>query len=287
MNLSKVIKQNYISIILFLIILVLIYLIFRLLIANDTIINKNEGFEDNKIGKKVFITFGAGGQNFYDATKRLTDQARSLDVFDEIIAYDDNYLKNDNEFWDKHGNFIENNKRGYGYWLWKPYVIKKTMEKLADGNVLMYLDCGCEIDINKKDKILEYFELVKKYNIICTDTGYVEKDWNKMDLVLKLEMLDEKHMSSNQYQAGAQLIYINDITRKLVNEWYNIASEYHNIDDSPSVAKNCDSFKEHRHDQSIFSLLLKKNNLGTNDVSLFNCIEIIRNKNGQTKIENK
>ena len=41
--------------------------------------------------------------------------------------------------------------------------------------------------------------------------------------------------------------------------YYCIATNYHFIDDSPSILKNDNSFSEHRHDQSIFSLLIKSN----------------------------
>jgi len=63
---------------------------------------------------KYFITFGAGGQNYYDAGNRLINQARNLTVFEKLILYTDKDLKNDNEFWDKHSTFINNNPRGYG-----------------------------------------------------------------------------------------------------------------------------------------------------------------------------
>ena len=42
---------------------------------------------------------------------------------------------------------ITKNPRGYGYWLWKSYIIKKTIEKMSDDDILLYLDCGYEIDI--------------------------------------------------------------------------------------------------------------------------------------------
>ena len=41
----------------------------------------------------------------------------------------------------------------HGFWLWKPFIIKKTMENMNDGDVLLYLDCGCELDNNKKDDL--------------------------------------------------------------------------------------------------------------------------------------
>jgi galactitol-specific phosphotransferase system IIB component len=234
---------------------------------------------------KYFITFGAGGQNYYDAVNRLVNQAQNLNYFDKIIGYTDNDLKKDDEFWNKHSNFIENNKRGYGYWLWKPYIIKKTMENMKDGDILLYSDCGCEIDIGKQNKIIQLFnEFHINNDLICTSTGQIEKKWNKMDLIVKLNMLDDKYLNTNQYQAGVVLYSINDKTKNFINEWYDLGCDYHNIDDSPSIIKNSYIFNEHRHDQSIFSLLLKKHNLKHN-CSLNQYIEIKRNKSGISQLK--
>ena len=85
-----------------------------------------------------------------------------------------------------------------------------------------------------------------------------------MDLIVKLNMLDDKYLNSDQYQAGVVLYSINDKTKNFINEWYDLGCDYHNIDDSPSISKNSDIFIEHRHDQSIFSLLLKNSDLKQN-----------------------
>ena len=231
----------------------------------------------------VFITFGAGGQNYYDAVERLTKQASTLNLFNKIIAYNDKDLINDTEFWSQHSNFIQNNSRGYGYWVWKSYIIKKTMDTLNNDDILLYLDCGCEININKKIIISEYFELVKKDYIIGTET-FIEKKWTKMDLLLELDTLDDKYLNTPMRQAGAILFYLSDKTREFVNKWYELSSDYHNIDDTPSISKNLDCFIEHRHDQSIFSLLTKKYNLYSNS-SLYNCIDIIQNRTGISRIQ--
>ena len=230
----------------------------------------------------VLITFGAGGQHYYDAIERLKNQAFNLNLFDKIILYTDKDLLNDTEFWYQHSNFILNNSRGYGYWVWKSYIIKKTMESMKDGDILLYLDCGCEIDIRKKEQINKYFQIVKNDYIIGSRVC-IEKDWTKMDLILKLDMLNEKYLSSSQHQAGCVLYFVCDQTRELVNNWYEIGSDYHNIDDSPSINKNLIGFREHRHDQSIFSLLTKKYNLFSNH-SLTTCIEYSRNRSGKSLI---
>ena len=231
--------------------------------------------------KQIFITFGAGGENYVQAGERLTNQANELNIFDKTILYTDEYLKNDKEFWYKHSTFIENNKRGYGYWLWKPYIIKKRMEQMNDGDILLYADCGCEIDIKKKEELLNDIELVKKDYIMGSLTAYDEKQWNKMDLILKLNMNDDKYVNTTQHQASTILFLVCDKTRNLVNEWYELCCDYHLIDDSPSIFPNVDVFTEHRHDQSVFSLLTKKYNIySEKGIS----IEILRNKTGNSTI---
>jgi hypothetical protein len=225
-----------------------------------------------------FITFGAGEEKYYDAVKRIVNQALKLNIFDNIVPYTDNDLKSDTEFWGQHSKFIENNHRGYGYWLWKPYIIKKSMEKLNDGDVLLYLDCGCELNIQKRNTLIKFFELVKSENIIGTKIS-IERLFNKMDLLLKLDMIDYSYTNSEQHQAGAIMMIVCDKTRAIVDEWYNIGSEYHFIDDSPSICENVNDFIEHRHDQSIFSLLTKKYGIFSN-YSLYDCIEYNRNKSG-------
>ena len=233
---------------------------------------------------KHFITFCAGKPNYYEAGNRLIKQATTLNLFHEISCYTEENLKSDFEFWEKHSNFIENNPRGYGYWLWKPYVIKKTMEKLKNGDILLYLDCGCEIDITQKEKIHDYLQLPKNELIIaCGPNGYyAEKNWQKMDLLVKMDMVNDGFMNSPHREAGMIMFLVCNRTIDFVNQWYELACDYHNIDDSPSERPNDGSFVEHRHDQSIFSLLTKKYDL-LSQHSLRTCIDYARNLSGVSK----
>jgi hypothetical protein len=234
---------------------------------------------------KVFITFGAGRQTYLDAVARLTGQAAQLGLFDHIIGFTDKDLKADQEFWVQHGPFIEKNKRGYGYWIWKPYLIEKTMKTMADGDLLLYLDAGCEVDARKRPEMERAFEIAKRDLILGTLTTAkgIERMWNKMDAVHKLEMQESGHLSTLQRQGGANLFLVERRTRSLVSKWYELACDYHMIDDSPSVMPNIDEFVEHRHDQSLFSLLTKKENLYSPD-NLHMAVATSRNRTGVSKI---
>ena len=233
--------------------------------------------------KTKFITFGAGGQHYTDACNRLVEQANSTELFNTTQIFSDVDLRSDTDFWTKHGDFITKNRRGYGYWIWKSYLIKKTMETMNDGDILLYLDCGCEIDKRNKAAISTFFEYVKTDLIIATQTQ-IEKFWDKMDLVLYLDMNKPKYLDTPQRQGGAVLYYVCDKTREFVNMWYTTCCDYHMIDDTPSVAANIPGFRQYRHDQSVFSLLTKKYNIFSSK-SLHECVVVRRNKSGTSNLK--
>lgn len=245
-----------------------------------------------KPSKKVFCTFGGGNKNFYEAVKRISDQARETKLFDNIYGITDEDLKKDEVFWRKHNKFIKESLRGWGYWIWKPYIIYKRMEDLDNNDVLLYADSGCEIDIKKKDKIKKLIEDVKKENLIGSYPSkkhhpfLMEKKWNKMDVLKYFNIENDNDiLNTNQRQASAIMIVKNDKTMSFLKEWYEICSNNYNlIDDSPSIEKNFEVFEQNRHDQSIFSILSKKHDIFSKMITIEDSIEIIRNRSGYTKI---
>jgi hypothetical protein len=212
------------------------------------------------MSKIYFITFGGPSQNYLDAVNRICNQAKELNIFDEIIGYTDSDLKADKDFWVTHGNFIERNERGYGFYIWKPYLILKTLEKMNDNDILLYLDCGCELNPNGKAHFYNLIEKVNNTIIISTSAGSNDISHTKMDLIKyfdfenKIDLLSKVHM-----QAGTVMFRKTDLIIKIYKEIYEIMSNNYNLlDNSPSINKNFDNFIEHRHDQSVFNLVMKK-----------------------------
>ena len=238
------------------------------------------------MSERVFVTFGAGGDNYTQAGERLIAQATNTGLFDEVLLRTDKHLKDDDTFWTQHEQFIMNNKRGYGYWLWKSWIVCELIKQLNDGDMLMYLDCGCEIGGDKQQHMQQHFELVKQHKIISgvNDVMFLaEQQWCKMDLAIHLDMNDEQTWTTSQQEAGALLFEACEQTRMLTQQWYETACDYHLIDDSPSVMRNRVAFIEHRHDQSILSLLIKRHGL-VNSHDMKNCTHYIRNKTGNSRI---
>ena len=249
--------------------------------------------------KIYFLTFGAPTKNYHDAVIRLCKQAEKFDLFHKIIGLTEKNLQNDEEFWSKHKDFINSNAKGYGYWIWKPYIINKTLEQMNNNDILLYLDCGCELNYLGKDKFLEFIEIVKNKKILGTSPSSSDYHYTKMDLINFFDMKNDIDLlKKKQFQSGIILMLKCNTILDLYDECYKIGvTNYHFIDDSSSIEKNFDGFIEHRHDQSVLSLLTKKYNCcnydldpswipNFNDITVFNDITIkwpiwaIRNKTG-------
>lgn len=254
--------KNKNNLYIYIIILVLIVIFGLLVYCNRKLL---ETYESNP--KIWTLSFGGGGQNFYDALNRISEELSRTNIFDEIVKFTDIDLKKDSEFWRERKDFIEKNKRGYGYWLWKPYLIKKTLDKMNEGDILLYLDSGCEVKNDNNNKLKELLKKCEKFNILYTSTGKLEKEYTKMDIFSRMNMISGEVLNSIQHQACVLFIKKNDNTTSFINDWYSIACNYNLIDDSSSILSNDSSFVENRHDQSIFSLLVKsdkyKNDMNT------------------------
>lgn len=202
-----------------------------------------------------FITFG--NTKYQHSVKRICLEAEKIAVFDRVTGYTEQELFSFPEF-QQHRNFVYSNLRGFGYWLWKSFLTMKYMETMNENDILVYADAGCIIHEKGRKRMLEYFEMVKNHpsGILGFELPYVEKTWTKMDLVQYLN--GEQYIESKQLVGGIFVLRNCENTRNLVRQWYEIGCNYSLIDDSPSKEPNDISFIEHRHDQSIFSLLRKR-----------------------------
>lgn len=241
-----------------------------------------------------FISFGGPSINYHRAVNRIVHEAKATDLFSSIKGYTDKDLREDTFFWRSHGQFLEENKRGYGFWLWKPYLIKKNLSQMKDGELLFYADAGCEFNVNKpREYLLDRFNRIRQERKIIGCFTCSEKSYNKMDLVKLLGMEEHpKYLNGGQHAATAFLLIKTPEITKLVDEWWYIATKdnYHFISDEPSISPNSKHFKDHRHDQAIFSLLTKKYNLFSSisirsETAIFNTP---RNRGGPVfSLENK
>jgi len=205
------------------------------------------------------VTAGLGSYKWQLAGRRLARQANRSHLFSTVEAYDlvslRRYIP---EFYDEHGQFISENARGYGYWLWRPYLLLKKIKSLKEDEMIVFLDAGCELNINfeSERRFLDYVKIAKDSGICIMRTSYLLTSWCKQDTLNSLSIRSDS--SIRTVEPGVLFLTKSDVNTELMEQWiyWSTKSNYHHLDDSPSKAPNGLNFVEHRHDQSLLTALL-------------------------------
>ena len=216
--------------------------------------------------KITFITFGGPSRNYVNRVAQLCAQANYLEepFFTDIYGFTHKHLMNDPYFWKKYGKFLQNNLRGYGYWLWKPYLIHKTLNQLKDNDVLIYADAGCTFNfstIQAIERLYQYLDLIDNspFGILTFQMKFVEYKYTKtLTIQTVCENINDVSTVINSGQCMATVVILrkNAHTIHLINQWLQYAEQFDLINDTISKHEHPD-FIGHRHDQSIYSLLVK------------------------------
>lgn len=215
-------------------------------------------------------TFGAGLPNWRAAARRLGLQAKASGWFSRTAVETDKTLwRNHDAFWRRNSALLSPKVRGFGYWIWKPYLMQHFLAAWR-GSVqcLVYLDSGCDINANHVSEIKwqEYLAMAMDGpgRLAMYLPAHPEYQWSKGDAMNALGLSDVER-ASNQFQATVVFLRVDATNMELMNEWSRLATvdDYHLLDDSRSVAPNDPDFCEHRHDQALLSGLLKRHGTAT------------------------
>ena len=204
--------------------------------------------------KKYFITFAC---NCCKKSKvKAVNSARNPGGFDFSTVHGIDSLST--KFRYAHSSILRKT-RGCGYWLWKPYIILKTLiESMSDNDLLMYQDAGAHI-IRDVGPLLQLAQELDP-GIVVFHTQFLENVFTKRDAYVLMDMDDARVYDSYQRLASFVIVRKNCQSLQFVMEWLAYASDPRILTDidnqmgKPSLA----TFKENRHDQTVLSLLSKK-----------------------------
>jgi len=204
---------------------------------------------------KIHINYA--NNRYYNSQKRCSLTAIQDGGFDATIPY--NFLNLDQEFVNKNAWCLSQH-RGAGYWIWKPYLISKTLEKMNDNDWLMYTDSGMFFLRSPWDVILEKEKEITEKGIMTFCTCNKNKVYCKRDAFVLMGLDEEKYTNSEQRLASIFVCKKTNFSVNFVNEWLSYAQDPRIISDLPNTQglPNYPEFEDHRHDQSIMSLLCIK-----------------------------
>ena len=208
----------------------------------------------NNGSKIVAITFG--NSIFRRQIELNRKSALEVGEVDEHYAYNPHDL---DEAFKKKNKEILSRGRGSGYWLWKPYIINKTIiEKLNYGDYLIYIDAAM-IFMNSSHLLIDFLK-ENNASMWFNRLTLKERKFSKRDAFIIMGVDKPYYSETNQYMAGIQIYKKSDYTIKFIQEWLNYCQDKRIITDDKNTLgeHNYQGFIENRHDQTALSLLIKK-----------------------------
>lgn len=202
-----------------------------------------------------FITYG--NHKFIHSRNRIIKEAKEFG-FATTKAYTPDEL--DIEFKNKFKDILNMPRIG-GYGIWRPYIIKESLSKINDGEILVYLDAGCTLNMKGKDRFQQYVDFVNEspFGIISFQMNeHSEKKWTTEQIFKYFNVSEDSLVrETGQYLDGILIMRKCSHVEKLINIW--LKAVYENVlmfTDNYNNDQNS-YFKDNRHEQSVFSVIRK------------------------------
>jgi len=225
--------------------------------------------------KTVLLTAGFGRRNFQEAAARLAKNAERSGLFDKVLLENNRSLQIlHKDFLDSYQEFLfdEKNRRGFGHYLWKPYIINYWLGKISENDVLLFLDAGCHINYQNPgalNRFSDYLEITSKEEALAMQIrdysfGYndlSEERWTRFDLMEHLGV-PKQMRTTNQIQSGIIFLKKSARTLSYSSEWLDLATYDRCLFLDDTRIPPGGTLIESRWEQSIHSLLFKKYRFG-------------------------
>lgn len=202
--------------------------------------------------------------NFYKAQKKLNKSALRFGV-DHCIPYNQRILKK-TEFYKKNKKILDQ-ERGAGYWLWKPFIILETLRAVEDGDIVIYSDSGAEI-ISPLDPLIDLCRQkggILLFNVHTPNGKHTNIMWTKRDCFVLMDADTPRFHNAEQIAGSPQLYQKTSRSMALLEEWLSYCTDERILTDIPNRCghDNYIEFKDHRHDQSVLSIVALRHGVET------------------------
>lgn len=148
--------------------------------------------------------------------------------------------------------------RGAGYWLWKPFIIADALASVPDGTKVLYVDVAMTFiaDPTPLLALADRSPLSLFKHVPSTE----EAIWTKRDCFVELDADTPEFWELPLLCGGYQLYRAGADARNFVAKPMEATASEARLTDSANVhgLPNLAGFREHRHDQSILTIMAQK-----------------------------
>jgi len=213
------------------------------------------------------VTFADGSLRWRLAGQRLERQASRGGWFSSIHRWTAQALHRAiPQFQRDNPGLAVDGVRGYGYWLWRPYILAHELRSLEIGECLLFLDAGCQMNQNPLSlaRFQTYLDMTRDHGNLIMEIEEPLDRWCKRDLLAEFS-LGQSPGAISLIEPGVFFLAKTKGNEQLIANWirWGQAENYHYIDDSPSSLSESSEFREHRHDQAILTCLSTRHSIQT------------------------
>lgn len=224
----------------------------------------------------IFLSFADA--RMHRALTRVKQQASRMRVYDRIVCATEMEL--DEDFRACYRDVLQHDVPGYGFWCWKPQILRQVLRECSDGDIVQYTDAGCHLNFQGRQRLIEYFQLAASApsGLLTFQSGLLTKHsppppihpsylpeyrWCKGDVFDFFGVRDEPSITHTETViAGVFFVRKCEASLRFIDTWQAVyENDFSLIDNSPSKSPNFPGFVAPRNDQSIFSILCKLRNV--------------------------
>jgi len=202
-----------------------------------------------------------GDQKFQQSKKRLLKQALATGWFDSVTLYGPEDLSPD--FRSRFADILAYPKGG-GYWIWKAHLIQKKLATLQPDDILIYIDAGCTINPYGKERFQKYLKMLSKIStpVLSFQLPHIEREYTTSQTFKHFNISPDSQLAtSGQILGGIRIMKKTPLLERMIAiELETYQQNPLLVTDSYNTTNQEDYFRDHRHEQSIFSLIRKLHN---------------------------
>jgi hypothetical protein len=213
--------------------------------------------------KKIkILTFAQGP--FIESQKQLIEHIKPFNINSQKHLNDNDLDLN----FKKEFSEILKFKKGYGFCIWKPFLILNELYQLNDNEILLYVDSTDRIESTFISLVAEHFNSYLNNNFFL-NRGFINSHWTKRDTFVLMNCDSELFHNCVQLEAGVIGLTKTEDNLTIVKNWFNYCCNSDILIDKPNVCgkSNLPGYKEHRYDQSILTNIVFKKGINSHNLS--------------------
>jgi hypothetical protein len=209
-----------------------------------------------------FATYG--NDKFRGSRERLAEEARATGWFGTITAYTPEALS---ARFRASASATLMQEKGGGYWAWKTDVLLQELAASPENGLVVYLDAGCTLNPQGERRFREYLAMARanEPGIVSFAMPHLpEEQWITREVFAACSsnisggtQIPMSVRKSGQLVGGVLVLRNSPAVREIVEQCRRVAdSDFRLLTDQYNQGQ-IPTFKEGRHDQSVFSVVRK------------------------------